>query len=154
MTTVVILFVVGVILIAAEVFLPGGIIGLFGGAAMLGGIYSAYGEFGPQGAFISAAIAVLLVMVALFFEFKILPKTALGKRLFNKETIKESAQYSAAGDDAVGQVGETATALGPTGFVMLNGVKLEAASKSGFIEKNERVKVIGRDNFRIIVAKI
>lgn len=154
MTTIVILFMAGIILIAAEVFLPGGIIGLIGGAAMLGGIFTAYSEFGSQGAFISSAIALGLVVLALFFEFKILPKTRLGKGLFLNKTIKGVANYSKANDDTVGQTGETVTALGPTGFVMLNGVKFEAASKSGFIEKNERVKVTGRDNFRIIVSKI
>ena len=44
--------------------------------------------------------------------------------------------------------------LGPTGFVMVNGKKLEAFSKSGFIEKNTEVRVTGRDNFRILVSKI
>ena len=147
MTMIVILFLAGILLIAAEVFLPGGIIGMIGGAAMLGGIFSAYSEFGPQGAVISSAIAIALVILALFLEFKILPKTGLGKRLFLEKSVKASAKYSKADDDAVGQICDTVTALGPTGFVMLNGVKLEAASKSGFIEKNERVKITGRDNF-------
>jgi membrane-bound ClpP family serine protease len=38
--------------------------------------------------------------------------------------------------------------------VRLGGKKLEAASKSGFIEKNEEVKVTGKDNFRITVSKL
>ena len=121
---------------------------------MLGGIYTAYTEYGSQGAAISGAIAFVLIVLALYFEFKILPKTGLGQRLFLKATISDSAKYSKADDDAVGQICETVTALGPTGFVMLNGMKIEAASKSGFIDKNERVKVTGRDNFRIIVSKI
>lgn len=154
MTMVVILFMAGIILIAAEVFLPGGILGVIGGAAMVGGIVAAHAEFGSFGAAISSSIAFVLVIFALFFEFKILPKTKVGKRLFLQKSVKGVAHYSKAGDDAVGQIGETVTALGPTGFVMLNGVKLEAASKSGFIEKNEKVKVTSKDNFRIIVSKI
>jgi membrane-bound serine protease (ClpP class) len=74
--------------------------------------------------------------------------------LFLNKTIKGVSNYSKASDEVVGQVGKTVTALGPTGFVLLDGVKLEAASKSGFIEKNEQVKVTGNDNFRIIVSKI
>ena len=154
MTLVVILFMAGVLLIAAGGFLPGGVLGVIGGAAMVGGVFASYSEFGSFGAVISSSIAFVLIIFALFFEFKILPKTSIGKRLFLNKTIKGVSNYSKASDEVVGQVGKTVTALGPTGFVLLDGVKLEAASKSGFIEKNEQVKVTGKDNFRIIVSKI
>ncbi len=152
--TIVLLFLAGVVLIGSEVFLPGGIIGAIGGALMIAGITVSYTEFGAFGAFIATIIAVALVVLALFIEFRILPRTSLGKRLFMSRSIEASTTYSKAGDDVVGQTCRTVTALGPTGFVLLNGIKLEAASKSGFIEKNEEVKVTGKDNFRIIVSKI
>jgi len=154
MMTIVLLFLAGVALIGSEVFLPGGIIGAIGGALMIGGIAVSYTEFGAFGAFIATIVAITLVVLALFFEFKILPKTPMGKQLFMSGSIEDSTTYSKAGDDVVGQTCRTVTALGPTGFVLLNGKKLEAASKSGFIEKNEEVKVTGKDNFRIIVSKI
>ena len=154
MMTIVLLFLAGVALIGSEVFLPGGIIGAIGGALMIGGIAVSFTEFGAFGAFIATIVAITLVVLALFFEFKILPKTPMGKQLFMSGSIEDSTTYSKAGDDVVGQTCRTVTALGPTGFVLLNGKKLEAASKSGFIEKNEEVKVTGKDNFRIIVSKI
>lgn len=154
MTVIILLFLVGVVLIGSEVFLPGGIIGAIGGAMMIGGIVVSYTEFGAFGAFVATIVAITLVVLALFFEFKVLPKTPMGKRLFMSGSIKASTKYSRAGDDVVGQTGRTLTALGPTGFVFLDGKKLEAASRSGFIEKNEEVKVTGKDNFRIIVSKI
>tara|TARA_B110000305_G_scaffold155893_1_gene172575 strand:+ start:280 stop:744 length:465 start_codon:yes stop_codon:yes gene_type:complete len=154
MTAVVIFFIAGVLLIAAEVILPGGIIGLIGGLLLFGGVATAYSEFGVQGGFIAAAVALVLVLVALYFEFKILPKTKMGQRLFLKKSIQTSNQYSKGEDEMIGLKCETITALAPTGFVRLDGAKIEAASRSGFIEKNERVEVTGRDNFRIIVSKI
>lgn len=154
MTTIVIFFVVGVLFIAAEVFLPGGIVGAIGGMVIIGGVVQAYSEFGAQGAFIAAIVAILLLVAALYFEFKVLPNTRLGSRLFLKDSVKARADYSDAADDIIGQICTTVTALGPTGFIMVNGKKLEAFSKSGFIEKNTEVKVTGRDNFRILVSKI
>ena len=154
MITIILLFVAGVVLIGSEVFLPGGILGAIGGALMIGGIAVSYTEFGAFGAFIATILAITLVVLALFFEFKILPKTPMGKQLFMSGSIEDSTTYSKAGDDVVGQTGRTVTALGPTGFVLLGGKKLEAASKSGFIEKNEKVKVTGKDNFRITVSKL
>ena len=154
MTTILIFFAVGVLFIAAEVFLPGGIVGVIGGLVIIGGVVQAYSEFGTQGAFIAAIVAILLLVAALYLEFKVLPNTRLGSRLFLKESVKSRTGYSQAADEIVGQICTTVTALGPTGFVMVSGKKLEAFSKSGFIEKNTEVRVTGRDNFRILVSKI
>ena len=154
MTVIVLLFIVGVVLIGSEVFLPGGIIGAVGGAMMIGGIVVSYTDYGALGAFVSTVIAITLLVIALFFEFRVLPKTAMGKRLFMSGSVQDSTKYSSADDDVIGKICHTVTALSPTGFVLLDGKKLEAASKSGFIEKNEEVKVTGKDNFRIIVSKI
>tara|TARA_B100000212_G_scaffold341923_1_gene326636 strand:- start:12770 stop:13234 length:465 start_codon:yes stop_codon:yes gene_type:complete len=154
MITIILLFLAGVVLIGSEVFLPGGILGAIGGALMVGGIAVSYTEFGAFIAFIATIVAIASVFLALFFEFKILPRTPMGKQLFMSGTIKDSTIYVKAGDDVVGQIGRTVTALGPTGFVLLGSRKLEAASKSGFIEKNEEVRVTGKDNFRITVSKL
>ncbi len=154
MTVIVLLFIGGVVLIGSEVFLLGGIIGAIGGAMMVGGISISYTNYGALGAFISTVIAIALVVVALFFEFKVLPKTAIGKRLFMSASIQSATKYSNAEDDVIGKTCHTITALAPTGFVLLDGKKLEAASKSGFIEKNEEVRITAKDNFRIIVSKI
>ena len=88
MTTIVIFFVVGVLFIAAEVFLPGGIVGAIGGLVIIGGVVQAYSEFGSQGAFIAAIVAILLLVAALYLEFKVLPNTRMGSRLFLKESVK------------------------------------------------------------------
>ncbi len=154
MTLIVILFVAGVLLIAAEVILPGGIIGLAGGGCLVGGIAVAYNEYGASGAFIASAVALALVVFALVIEFKVLPKTRLGKGMFLNDSIQASSSYSKGDDSMIGMEGETITALGPTGFVRIEGKKLEASSRAGFIDKRERIKVIGRDNFRIIVSKL
>tara|TARA_B100000900_G_scaffold370271_1_gene348666 strand:- start:4924 stop:5388 length:465 start_codon:yes stop_codon:yes gene_type:complete len=154
MITIILLFLAGVVLIGSEVFLPGGILGAIGGALMIGGIAVSYTEFGAFIAFIATIVAIASVFLALFFEFKILPRTPIGKQLFMSGAIKDSTTYIEAGDDVVGQIGRTVTALGPTGFVLLGSTKLEAASKTGFIEKNEEVRVTGKDNFRITVSKL
>ncbi len=154
MTVIVLLFIGGVVLIGSEVFLPGGIIGAIGGAMMIGGIAISYTDYGAFGAFLATVIAIALVVVALFIEFRILPNTAMGKRLFMSASVQSSMTYSSAEDDMIGKTCRTVTALAPTGFVLLDGRKLEAASKSGFIEKNEEVKITAKDNFRIIVSKI
>ena len=119
MTTILIFFAVGVLFIAAEVFLPGGIVGVIGGLVIIGGVVQAYSEFGAQGAFIAAIVAILLLVAALYLEFKVLPNTRIGSRLFLNESVNARTGYSQAADEIVGQICTTVTALGPTGFVMV-----------------------------------
>lgn len=148
------LFLVGICLLAIEVFVPGGIIGSLGGIAIVSGIVKSYFEYGQEGLILSIFAAIVLVVAMLIFEIKVLPKTRLGQRLFLRRSIQGASQPEVAGDDALGETCQTATALAPTGFVIYQGKKVEAASKSGFIEKNESVKIVGKETFRLLVTRI
>tara|TARA_B110000483_G_scaffold213541_1_gene262753 strand:+ start:1450 stop:1917 length:468 start_codon:yes stop_codon:yes gene_type:complete len=152
MTTVATLFLVGVLLLAFEVFLPGGILGIFAALCLLGGTGFAFVEFGMSGGIIALIVAVVLVAAVLYFEFAILPKTAMGKRLF----LHKSMDGTSSPDrerDYVGSEGVTVTALGPSGYIDIDGKRLEAFSRSGFLEADVPVKVISTDNFRLIVTQ-
>jgi membrane-bound ClpP family serine protease len=151
MTTVATLFVVGALLLAFEVFLPGGILGIFAGLCLLGGTGFAFVEFGMNGGIIALMVAVTLVAAVLYFEFAILPKTAMGKRLFLQKSIDGTSSPKRE-RDYVGAEGVTLTALGPSGYIDIDGKRLEAFSRSGFLEADVSVKVIGTDNFRLIVT--
>lgn len=151
MTLVATLFVAGVLLLGFEVFLPGGILGIIAGLCLLGGTGFAFVEFGLSGGLIALVVAVVLVAAVLYFEVAILPKTAMGKKLFLQKTI-DGTSSPARERDYVGTVGVTLTALGPSGFIEIDGKRLEAFSRSGFLEADVPVTVVGTDNFRLIVT--
>jgi membrane-bound ClpP family serine protease len=150
MTTIAILFIAGVILLAAEVFVPGGILGVLAGIAMITGCALAFVDYGVGGGLTAVAVALVIVGVVLYIEFAILPKTAMGKRLFLQSSV--SGKSSADRDHSlVGQSGEAATALAPSGYVLIGNKRHEAFSRSGFLDEGTAVKVVGIDNFRLIV---
>lgn len=151
MTSIVLLFVVGLLLLGFEVVVPGGILGAIGGLAMLGGCVIAFGELGLTGGGLAVLTAVLLVGLLLYVEFRILPKTAMGRRLFLKSKVSGTA-VTARGDDLDGKSGEAVTDLAPTGYVKIEGNRHEAFSRSGFLDAGAKVKVVGMDNFRLIVT--
>ncbi len=153
MTVIATMFVAGIILLGFEVFLPGGILGIMAGLCLLGGTGFAFSEFGMSGGLIALMVAVVLVAAVLYFEFAILPKTAFGKRLFLQKSI-DGTSAPARERDYVDSEGVTLTALGPSGYIEIDGKRLEAFSRSGFLEPNMPVKVIGTDNFRLIVTPI
>jgi membrane-bound serine protease (ClpP class) len=96
---------------------------------------------------------VVLVATVLYFEFAILPKTAFGKRLFLQKSI-DGTSAPERERDYVDAEGVTLTALGPSGYIEIDGKRLEAFSRSGFLEADVPVKVVGTDNFRLIVTPI
>ncbi len=154
MSLIVALFIVGAVLFAAEVFVPGGILGVIAVVALLAGVTLSFIEHGSVGGWIAVVTAVALVAFTLWFEFVILPKTRLGKKLFLTAEVKGASQPALAERAAVvGQPGVADTMLAPTGYVVVGGKRYEAFSRSGLIAKGEALRVVELDNFRLIVQK-
>lgn len=150
MNAIVILFTVGVLLIGFEVVVPGGILGILGGLALFGGVATAFYDYGLSGGVIAFLVALGLLGIVLWLEFVLLPKTALGRRMFLQSAVTGTTK--AATENLVGRSGKATTALGPSGYVQIEGKQYEAFSRSGFVDAGSAVKVIGSDNFRLIVT--
>lgn len=154
MSAVVLLFVVGLILLAFEVIVPGGVLGMIGVCALIGGCGLAFVEFGLNGGLLASGLAVVLTGVMLWLELKVMPKTALGRRFFLDQSVEGKSQPALAESTAVvGAVVEAVTTLAPSGYVVLDGKRYEAFSRSGLVEAGARLKVVGVDTFRLIVQK-
>ena len=145
------LFLVGVVFLGLEIFLPGGILGVFAGISLIGGITLAFVDFGGAGGAVATAVALLLIGIVLYLEFAILPKTAMGKRFFLQSSISGTTSV-ARESDLTGKSGVTSTVLGPSGYIIIDGKRHEAYSRAGLLEKDVPVKVVGADNFRLIVT--
>lgn len=153
MTLIVLLFLVGVVFIAVEVIIPGGILGAIGGLLMFAGCAVAFSEFGTWGGLLSLSAALLLGGLALFFEFRILPKTAIGKRAFlTNEVTGVSAALGKEALDLVGHPAEALTMLSPSGYVRVDGQRYEAFCQSGQVPAGAMLDIVGADNFRLIVS--
>jgi membrane-bound serine protease (ClpP class) len=153
MTTIIALFVLGSVLIFFEIFLPGGILGVAGGLAMMAGAVLAFMDYGSSGGVVAVLAGSGLLIASLIIEFKFLPRTRLGKRLFLSTADSGSTQPPIAQDDVVGRECRAETTLAPTGVVLLDGKRYEAFCQGGFVERGTPLRVKGMDNFRLIVTK-
>lgn len=154
MNAIILLFLIGVLLLFFEVFMPGGVMGVMGGLAMLGGCVVAFSQYGPTGGGLAAAAALALIGLMLYFEFGVLPKTRVGKRFFLRSAVAATSQLPLAQSESVlGKTCEAITTLAPSGYVLLDGKRFEAFSQSGHVPKGTLLKVSGLDNFRLIVTK-
>ena len=155
MSLIVLLFLIGVVLLAFEVLVPGAVLGILGGLALLAGCIVAFVRFDTTTGLIAVGAALGLTALTLVVEFFVLPKTRLGQRLFLRASISGTAQ-ALRGEAAV-EVGKTAdalTALAPTGYVSVEGRRYEAVSLDGLIEKGAKLRVSAFDNFTLKVTKL
>lgn len=153
MSLVILLFAIGILMIVAEVIIPGGILGAIGALLMIGGSVMAFLEFGTTGGLVALAAASVITGLALYVELRILPKTRFGKRAFLDKEI--TAVTRAVGDEArnlVGKSAEAITMLSPSGYVRVDGRRYEAFCQSGQVPAGSALEIIGADAFRLIVS--
>jgi len=150
MTAILICFAVGALLIAFEVVVPGGILGTIGAVALLCAVGLSFYDYGVNGGALAFAAALVLVAGVLFVEFKLLPKTALGRRFFLEESVTGTATAEPQ-QSLVGARGEAMTTLAPSGYVLIDGRQHEAFSRSGLISASSPIKVVAAESFRLIV---
>lgn len=154
MTAILLLFITGALLLAAEVFLPGAIAGIIGGAALLLGSILTYSNFGSAAGTLASLGALLLVGLVLYVELIWLPKTKFGQRLVVGATIDSQSQPPPAlAEEVVGKTATALTTLAPSGFVSIDGKRYEAACRSGLAARGATLTVVGVDNFRLIVSE-
>lgn len=167
----IILFIIGVILVAVEIFaIPGfGVAGISGitlivaglALSMIDNIGFEMGSF-PIGELISA---LFIVVIASFLS--LLGSILLSKQLFSTEsrffgglalatTQEKSDGYtSAVGtySSMIGQEGVSKTVLRPSGKILIEDETYDATAESGYIEKGEAVKVTRYMNTQLFVRK-
>nr|WP_307342925.1 nodulation protein NfeD [Metabacillus malikii] len=151
----IILFILGIVLIVAEFFLPGGIIGIIGFASIIGSLYIAAGNF------ISMTIS-LIIAFAMAILASILIVKVFGKRMkiFNKLILRDSTNTKSgyvsnhSRTDLIGKEGITLTALRPAGTAVISDERLDVVSEGSFILKDKTIKVVKVEGSRIVVREI
>jgi membrane-bound serine protease (ClpP class) len=153
MTVILLLFIAGIMLLAADIFLTSFILAGFGGAAMIAGCVLVYRAFGILSAGLAGVGVAALLGVAIYIEIFLLPKTRVGKGLVVESTSGSSTQPPIAPGAVVGKSATADTTLAPSGYVLVDGRRYEAFCRSGHADRGDLLSVIGVDNFRLIVTK-
>ncbi len=166
----IILFFIGLILLAVEIFvLPG-----FGVAGVLGIVFVVTGltfsmlandwfDFSGVGfsKTIQAMSVVFVSIILGFFLIIYISKRALESEggLFSRVALQATQDVSAGYvgvDDSVnlmvGQRGYAATVLRPSGKVLIGSELLDAMAEHGFIEKGAAIEVVGISSGQLLVA--
>ncbi|WP_313798548.1 nodulation protein NfeD [Cytobacillus sp.] len=151
----IILFVIGIGLIIAEFFLPGGIAGILGLAAIIGSLFLASDNIVHMG--ISILIAISISILASILMIKVFgKKMKIFKKLILTDSTKTEQGYVSNKSrlELIGLDGYALTALRPSGTIVIEDERIDAVSEGAFIMKDARVRVVKAEGSRIVVREI
>jgi len=150
MTAIITLILIGTAAILLELFLPGGIVGIFGALCLLGAIITTFSEYGFA-AGISVAVGVLIMTaLALYFWMKNFDRLPWIKSLILTQTVGKDAAPGK-NRELLNKTGETLTALGPSGKALIEDKKHDVMAESGYIEQGTPIIVVQADGSKIVV---
>jgi len=154
MNAMIVFFVLGIILLALEIVTPGPLCGITGCICMALGVAKAFALYGAVGGGVAVVLALAALAAVIYLEFVWLPRSRLVKQFSMDTTLHTTSQPPPAEpEQVVGREAEAETTLAPGGYVRVDGRRYEAFCRSGHAEAGERLKVVGLDNFRLIVSK-
>jgi len=142
------------VLASFEILVPGGILGILAVVSLAMASYLAYEPFGLGGSVLLFLGTGIVIAVVVYFEFKLLAKTRFRNRFILSSAVTGKSESLHSTDEVIDAEGVTLTAMAPTGMILVNDQKFEAFSRSGFLSKNQTIRVVARDNFRLIIEKI
>lgn len=166
----IILFILGVALIALEIFaIPGfGIAGVSGIGLVITGltlsmVKNHIFDFGVDGIsvlfkaiFIVTFSMFASLVLSIYFSKKLFSSTIFGELALSSVQDKNLGFISSDNTqkELIGEIGITDTILRPAGKIYINETIYDATAISGFIDKGEKVKVIRYETGQLYVVKI
>lgn len=151
----VILLVLGIVLLIAEFFVPGGILGVLGAISILVSLFMT--GYNVTHMAMSIAIALILAITVAVILYR---RIGLEKGIFrhivltDRTTTDLGYVSTEVRDELLDQEGIAVTPLRPTGVVMIGNERVDVVSEGHFIEKGKKVKVVHVEGLRVVVREI
>jgi membrane-bound serine protease (ClpP class) len=146
----------GALLVSAELFIPGGILGTIGGFMLAIALIIAFSSdsFSTRTASWMTLGVIAFVILTAVAWMKYFPITPIGKGM----TISKDLSDASGTDETLvaleGKAGEAISDLRPAGFARIDGRRVDVVTQGGMIEKGTPVKVIDIEGNRVVVKKL
>ena len=147
------LLLAGFVLIGMEIFIPGGILGIFGSAAWISAAVVGWRNFPDPWNMVSAFSLFLVGLLTFVVWIRYFPKSRIGKSLSLNESTASYKSHKMT-ELPVGTVGEAVSTLRPSGIAKFDGKRLDVVADGEWIEAGESVKISSTTNGHISVVKV
>ena len=145
---IVVLAVLGLVMIFAEILMPGfGLFGILGTISLFGSLALTFKIYG-----LILFLIMLVAVVVVFFAKVFLAKQS---GLYNKIVLKDKQEAKDFDENALqgllGQTGVTHSTLRPFGVAEIDGKMIDVCSQGDFIDRDEKVQVVQITGKTVIV---
>lgn len=143
------LFVAGFLLIAAEVFVPGAVLGFAGSLCLAGSVAVVFAYHGAVAGTVAGFVVGALALTGFFVWLSIFPRTFIGRRIV-LGTTQAAPVFEPAG--LVGKEGVALTPLRPSGTVRVGDLRISALAEAGeFVAEGAAVSVVSAGGMGVVV---
>ena len=146
------LLVCGLFLIGIEIFVPGGVLGIFGAAALIGAAVVGFTIFPLWLGWLSVFVILGLTGLAVFVWMKYLPQSPIGRALSLSQSITKKDQ-----DESLwkaGTTGITLSELRPAGKAMMQDQRVDVIADDGaWIGHDTAIEIVRVSGNRIYVKE-
>ncbi len=128
--------------------IPGGIVAILGVLCMVGGVVTAFVQFGNTVGFLTLILAALLTIVL----FVLMMRTKTWRRMQLNTQIDSKMNEVDESKLTEGTEGVAISRLAPTGTGMFGDTEAEVVSMQGFIDENTPIVIHKIEGSKIIVT--
>lgn len=151
----VILLVLGIGLIIAELFVPGGILGFVGIGAMTGALFMSTDDVGHMAMSIGIALLASILVSVVLFKTMGYEKGLFRHIILQDATTTEKGYVSSTNRlELIGLVGKSITPLRPSGIGVFDGERLDVVTEGSFIDTDQPIQIFKVEGSRIVVKYI
>lgn len=148
-----ILFFIGLLLILIEFYLPGAIMGVLGGIALLASIILLAQTQSWWVVLLFSLVVIISVIFLVRFALWRIVHAKPGSSIYLHQD-QEGYQASSYDADAIGKIGIVMSDLKPGGYIIIDGKQHQAISLTGYTTKGEKVLVVSGQEESLIVKSI
>ncbi len=152
---VVVLFVIGIILLLIEAFIPNfGIVGATGIVAVGGSVVLSTANT-SQG-IMMFLVSLIFSIVLISFSLRFMNKKGFFKHIILSYSEEKDLGYIGPRSyhDLVGKKGSSVTPLRPSGTAIVDGKRMDVVSEGGYVGPNQEIEVIHVEGVRIVVKPL
>lgn len=149
----IILWLLGLVLIFIEFYIPGAIMGTIGAVLIVASLVL-FILLTQNVLFIAIYIAAVVISVIAVIRFAMwkIPRTQRQKSIYSNDA-QVGFVASTYDKSAIGKTGKVLSDLKPGGYISIDGKQHQAISETGYIVRGEEVEVIRGEGESLIVKK-
>ena len=145
------LYIVGLLMVCLEIFIPGGIVGAVGVISIGSSFWMAYTRIDSVFGLYFVSIGLVFAMFCISISIKFFPRTRFSKRLFLESDESDFKSTSAELESLAGKEGTALTKLRPAGMAKIDGKRVSVVTEGAFLNKETEVKVVEVEGNRVVV---